>query len=196
MRFQSSQRSHEQLFFTDRLLAATVLRLFPRWVRPNDVTVFRMLATPFVLWLIIVQNYVWGIPVFLLVAFTDAIDGALARTRNQITDWGKLYDPLADKLLIGSVVAVVVLQHLDLWLGIAILGIESTFILGAWYFKWRGMIVQANVWGKIKMILEVLAVFLLLLSLMMQWPSLLPFSQATFMLAIAFALVSLVTYGI
>ncbi len=196
MRFAAKPRAHEQLFFTDRLLAATVLRFIPRTVTPNSVTILRMLATPVVLWLIIVQNYAWGIPVFLFIAFTDAIDGALARTRNQITDWGKLYDPLADKLLIGSVVAVVVLQHLDLWLGVAILGIEGAFILGAWYFKWRGMEVQANVWGKIKMLLQVIAVFLLLLSLMMSWPSLLPFSQATFMLAIAFALVSLVTYGI
>ena len=188
--------SHEQILFTDRILAKTILRLIPQWVRPNHVTVFRMLATPFVLWFIVAQQYAWGIPIFLLVAFTDAIDGAMARTRDQITEWGKVFDPVADKLLIGSVVVVIVLHHLDFYLGVAILGIEATFIAGAAFYKWKRMDVQANLWGKIKMNLQVLGVLVLLLSLMFDWHALLPFSEATFMLAIVFALVSLVTYGI
>ncbi|MDO8435700.1 MAG: CDP-alcohol phosphatidyltransferase family protein, partial [bacterium] len=87
---------HAKILWTDKLLARTILHLFPYSVRPNHVTAFRLIATPFVVWVLASENYVWGIPFFLLVAFTDAIDGAMARTRDQITDVGKLFDPLAD----------------------------------------------------------------------------------------------------
>lgn len=174
----------------------TFLHLIPRSVTPNAVTILRMVATPFVLWLLVVGEYGWGIPVFLLTALTDWIDGAMARTRNQITDWGKIYDPLADKLLIGSVVVVLVMRELSFTLGAAILALESFFIVSAWWRHKRGRVVEANRWGKIKMILQVAGVTLLLIALVTDLPSLFPFSKATFFLAIIFALVSLVTYGI
>ncbi len=178
------------------MLAATILHLIPMRVRPNHVTVFRMLATPLVLILLHVQNYAWGIPVFFFVALTDAIDGAMARTRNQITDWGKMYDPVADKLLIGSVIIVFVMRELSVGLGLAVLGIEACFLVSAWWRLKKGAIVQANIWGKIKMNLEVLGVLLLMFSVVTDWGPLLPFSKGTFILAILFALVSLVTYGV
>lgn len=185
-----------KLQWSDRVLRATLLPLIPRRVKPNHVTVLRMLATPFVLLLLMRGEYGWGLLAFLLVALTDAIDGAMARTRNQITEWGKTYDPVADKLLIGSVVIVVVMRELDYLLGLAILGIEALFIVTAWWRLKKGGVVEANRWGKIKMILQVVGVTFLLIALVTGWPPLFPFSKATFLLAIIFALVSLVTYGI
>lgn len=182
--------------WSDTLLKHTILPCIPRYVMPNHVTVVRMLTTPIVLVLLMRGMYGWGIIAFLLVALTDAIDGAMARTRDQITEWGKVYDPVADKLLIGSVVIVVVMRELGVALGLTLLGIEALFIIAAWWRLHTGRAVQANIWGKIKMILQVLGVTLLLLALVTDWSPFVPVSQATFLLAIVFALVSLVTYGI
>lgn len=182
--------------FSDHILRVTLLRLIPRSVTPNAVTIFRMIATPFILWILVRGEYGLGMLAFLFVALTDAIDGAMARTRNQITDWGKMYDPLADKLLIGSVVVVLVMRELSFFLGVSILAIEILFIISAWWRHTKGRVIEANRWGKIKMGLQVLGVALLLAALVTEWPPLFPFSTATFSLAIIFALVSLVTYGI
>lgn len=194
--YRHAQRDPYQLYWYDRVLQYTLLPLIPRWILPNHITVFRMIATPVVLWLLLSQRYSLGIPVFVLVAFTDALDGALARTRRQITKWGSTFDPVADKLLIGSVVIIFVMQQLDFWLGVAILALETIFILTAWWRLHHGRAVQANIWGKIKMNLQVLGVVILLLAVVMQWSHFIPFSRITFYLAIVFALVSLVTYGI
>jgi CDP-diacylglycerol--glycerol-3-phosphate 3-phosphatidyltransferase len=186
----------DQPTIIDRALAQTILRLFPHRVTPNQVTMFRFIATPVVLYLLLVGWYGWGLLAFLLAAITDAIDGAMARTRNQVTEWGKLYDPLADKILVGSVVLAVVVRELDLILGLSIVTIEAVIIGLAWYGRSHGRVVQANKWGKIKMNLQVLGVTLLLLALAFGIPQVLPISKASFVLAIVFALVSLVTYGI
>ena len=186
----------DQPTIIDRALARTILRAFPRRVTPNQVTMFRFIATPIVLYLLVVGYYGWGLAAFLVAAFSDAIDGALARTRNQVTDWGKLYDPLADKLLIGSVVFGVVVRELDLVIGLSVITVEAAIIGLAWYGRSHGRMVQANKWGKLKMFLEVVGVTLLLLALAFGIPQVLPISKASFVLAILFALVSLVTYGI
>ncbi len=186
----------EKILPTDRLLAATVLRLFPRSVTPNHLTQVRFVLTPLVALVLAFGYLKIGLVFFILVAFTDALDGAMARTRDQVTDWGKLFDPLADKLLIGSVVIVIVMQHLDFWLGITILVIEiATIMLAAWK-RYTGVVLQANKWGKTKMILEVIGVSILIVGLFTGWPHLLPVSITVFYLAIVFALISLGSYGI
>src|SRR5690242_2692989 len=92
----------------DRLFAATLGRLTPRWVRPNHLTLLRLLLVPFVLYFLAHERYAIGVPLFLFAALTDWFDGALARTRKQITEWGITHDPFVDKLLIGSVLFVIV----------------------------------------------------------------------------------------
>lgn len=186
----------DQPTIIDRFLQRIILWAIPRRVIPNQVTMFRFFATPLVLYLLLVGKYGWGLLAFLIAAFSDAIDGALARTRSQITEWGKLYDPLADKLLIGSVVFAVVVRELDLVIGLSVITVEAAIIGLAWYGRSRGRVIQANAWGKIKMILEVIGVVLLLLALAFGIPEVIPISKASFVLAILFALVSFVTYGI
>lgn len=180
----------------DRFLEKTVLKLIPSFIHPNHVTVFRLIATPFVACLMFYGNYEIGLVAFLLVAFTDAIDGSMARTRHQVTDWGKIYDPLADKILIGSMVFVIVLRYIDFWTAIIIVALEIIIVITGWIRKKRGKEVQANVWGKIKMILQVLGVTILLLSIIFDVAALLPLASGALYLAIAFAIVSLLTYGI
>ncbi len=186
----------DKLFFHDKLLAKTALKLFPKIVKPNHLTIFRFLTTPIVAILMLYEHYYIGLIAFLLVAFTDALDGSMARTRDQITDWGKVYDPLADKILIGSMVFIIILRYIDFWTAIIIISLEFIIISVAWVRKVKGIKIQANIWGKIKMMLQVAGVVILLLAIVFDLAALLPLASGVLYLAIAFAVVSLLTYGI
>lgn len=192
----SFERDPYRLFPHDKLLGATIIRFIPSFVTPNAVTWFRFIATPFVLYLLYVGDYAAGVPLFVLTAFTDAIDGSLARLRKQITEWGMLYDPIADKFLIGSVILLVVIQHMNPAFGIIILILEALLITGGFIRKRMGLPVMANVVGKIKMFLQFLGVTFLLVSIWSGVTLLIPFSIATLSLAIVFAVASLLTYGL
>ena len=187
----------EKVFPHDELMARTVLKAFPRTVTPNEVTLFRIIATPFVFLLILYDYLDIGIVAFILVAFTDAIDGSMARTRHQITRFGMLFDPLADKFLIGSMVLLLVFKNFNFWLGFGILGVEIILIMTALVAKVKFKTVRAaNRWGKLKMILQVAAVFLTLLALLLDFPSLLTYAAGLFGLAIGAAIVSLFAHSI
>jgi CDP-diacylglycerol--glycerol-3-phosphate 3-phosphatidyltransferase len=186
----------EKVLPLDKIIDFLFLRFFPNFIKPNHITVFRFLATPVVAFFMFFGHHSIGFVMFLIVAFTDALDGAMARTRNQITEWGKVYDPLADKILIGSMVFIIVLRYVDFWTSIIIIGLELVIIITAWIRKLNGYKVEANLWGKIKMMLQVLGVSILLLSIIFDLAALLPFASGVLYLAIAFAIVSLLTYGI
>lgn len=194
--FDSNYQKSDRLFFHDKFMKATFLKLVPRRVVPNHLTFFRFVATPIVILLMLYHHYSVALVAFLLVAFTDTIDGSLARVRGQITEWGKMYDPLADKVLIGAMVFTIVLRYIDLWTAGLIVGIEAAIIVVAWKRKREGGKVQANIWGKIKMFLQVTGVVILLLSVAFSWANILPLASGTLYLAIAFAVISLLTYGI
>ena len=186
----------DKVFPHDRFLAATVLKLVPRSITPNMITVVRFALTPLVAYLMCSKQYTVGLIAFIVTAFTDAMDGSMARTRDQITDWGKVYDPVADKVLIATMVFIIILRYMDPWTAYMIVFIEILIVLVAWLRLKKGITVQANVWGKIKMILQVTGVIILLLSLVFSWGALLPLASGALYLAIAFAIVSLLTYGI
>lgn len=187
----------EHVFPHDSLMAKTVLRLLPKQVTPNQVTGLRVLLTPLVIWLISTGHFVIGVILFVATAFTDVIDGSLARTRHKITTFGMLFDPIADKLLIGSLVLLLVFQHFHYSLGISVLGMEIVFVMTALIAKVRFHTVKAaNLWGKVKMMLQVLAVFFTLVALVLSSPALLTLAAWTFGLAIGFAVLSLFTHGI
>lgn len=186
----------EALFFHDKLMAKTVLRFVPNWLTPNHFTIARMISIPFVAWLIYTEQYSIGFWTFLLSAFTDVIDGSLARTRDKITKWGKIYDPIADKLLISAMIYFIVFNRIDHLTAYLILTLEVSIVTIGWIRLRLGYKVQANLWGKIKMLLQVLGVSVLLLSVVFDFAALLPLANGTFYLAIAFAVVSLLTYGI
>ena len=89
---------------------------------PNALTVLRLLLVPIFLWLLLENtdsSRWWALGVFVVAAYTDHLDGKLARSRNLITNFGKLADPIADKFL-----------TLGAFVGLSILG-ESTWL---WWF--------------------------------------------------------------
>lgn len=179
----------------DRLMAATVLKLVPSFIRPNHFTVARLVLTPFVLALLWLKWWEVLVPVFMLTAFTDVIDGSLARTRAQITMWGTAADPVADKILIGSVVVLFVAQEINPLFAALIVFLELLIVLSGLRRARRGAFVSANVYGKLKMLMQVLGVALLLLARAFGIEMFVPVSMGTFSLAIVFAIISLFTYG-
>lgn len=180
----------------DYVLKYTVLPFIPKFVKPNHVTVLRMLLTPVVLYLLVMDNYTWGVPLFFFAAFTDAVDGTLARVRKQITEWGSIYDPVADKLLISSVVILIVAAHINVWLALIIVVLDILHLVGGFIRKHEGHKVQANLWGKIKMSLQVAGVMALLIALWSGMDLFIPFSAGAFYLAVGFAVISLYTHGV
>lgn len=191
-----SHRDPHKLFPHDYIMRYTVIPLIPKWITPNIVTVFRILLIPVVMWFLYIENFAVGVPLFLFAAFTDILDGSLARLRKQITDWGTFYDPLADKLLIGMVVMLIVVKHVNVIFGLVIIIIEALIILGGYIRKSRGTLNGSNILGKTKMFFQVLGVTFLLISLWAGMSLFIPISIGTLSLAIVLAVISLFSYGI
>lgn len=180
----------------DKFVQKTLLWMFPaRFVRPNHITVVRFVLSPLVFWFFWQQQYVAGLITFLLVSLTDAIDGSMARTRRQITIWGTIYDGVADKILITGSVLILVIQHLSFRLAMLIVGIEVLTAVVALYLKARGVIRSANLWGKIKMNLQVVAVALLLIQMIWKIPEFTRVSYDVFVASIIFAVVSIFAHA-
>lgn len=193
--FKKDEKETIKITISDRILSWTLLRLIPKSVVPNYITIVRLIAIPFVLYYLSAGHYLFGLGVFLFAAITDALDGALARTRNQITGWGKTLDPLADKLLIGSVIVVIAGKYISLGLVVAIIVIELLLIAKVVYIKEiKGQPVQAVWSGKIKMILQTVAVSATLIFAVFGGIAWFLLAQGAFYLAILFGLISLFVY--
>lgn len=180
----------------DRLLAATLLRFIPWSVPPNAMTGVRFLLTPFVIYFLAVGNFSVAVPLFIIAALTDALDGSMARTRNQITVWGTTYDPVADKLLIGSVIVYLIVKHVYLPIGVAIITLETVFLVGGYLERCRGRICEPSWWGKMKMLFQVVGITLLLFGAWFSVPMLINGAAAVLMLSIGLGFAGLVRYGI
>lgn len=180
---------------TDRFLAKLFLPLIPLWVRPNHLTSLRFIATPFVLYLLWQGNFKWGLPLFILTAFTDALDGAMARVRKQITVWGTIYDPVADKILVGGAVLILIFKIYP-WLALAVVVLELLTFCGGLYLKLKGRLSPANTWGKIKMVLQVVAVGFFLLGMLAGGTILFTVSFWIFVLSLLFSVVNIFSRGL
>ena len=183
--------------WSDRLLAATFLKLLPRRVTANQITIFRFFTVPFIAYFVYRGFYLSTLTIFAISAFTDALDGALARTTNRITEWGKMFDPLADKILIGLTTIILVPRYFGIGLAITILAIDMFLIGSAYFFKnTAGKHIRANWWGKLKMILQSVGVSILLLYAVLNFPVLLLAAQYLLYASIVFAVISVITYNL
>ncbi|MDD4900839.1 MAG: CDP-alcohol phosphatidyltransferase family protein [Patescibacteria group bacterium] len=181
--------------FFDNLLAQSILRLIPRLVLPNHVTMLRFILIPPIAYLLLIDQMLWSFVLFVVAALTDAIDGAMARTRNQITEWGEFFDPLADKFLVGVVVMVLVTKYISVFVAGLIVGIELLLIIVALHLKLTTQKrIKAQAMGKVKMATQVLALILLFVYILSSLPLFLISATWCFYLAIAFAVVSVFIY--
>jgi CDP-diacylglycerol--glycerol-3-phosphate 3-phosphatidyltransferase len=129
---------------------------------PNLLTVFRILLVPvLVVALLDTTSSSWlAAAVFAAASLTDAIDGYIARWRKQITTFGKLMDPVADKLLIIAALVVLVSQdRVPGWIAMVIIAREFAVTATRMAATGQGVVISANWWGKAKTIVQVAAIF-------------------------------------
>ncbi|MBX2992737.1 MAG: CDP-alcohol phosphatidyltransferase family protein [Bacteroidetes bacterium] len=111
-----------------------------------------VLAVPFAMVMLsdIPDKTLWGILILAVAALTDKLDGALARKYNEITEWGKILDPLADKIGIGVVAVVLVMLGLvPLWFVLVLFGRDLLILAGGLYLKkYTSIVPQSNLLGK------------------------------------------------
>jgi CDP-diacylglycerol--glycerol-3-phosphate 3-phosphatidyltransferase len=133
---------------------------------PNVLTMLRIVAVPVVVVALLEetpQGDVIAAAVFALAALTDGLDGYIARRRKEITTFGKLMDPLADKLLItAALVSLVSLNRLAAWIAMVIIAREFAVTGLRSVAAERGVVIAASWLGKVKTALQVLAVFALI----------------------------------
>ncbi len=129
----------------------------------NRVTLIRMLLIPVFVVVVLARLPNWGpwiaAAIFTALASTDALDGYLARSRNEVTTFGKFMDPLADKLLItAALISLVQLAKLSAW--IAIIIISREFIVSGMRMVAvaEGKVIAASWYGKLKTVFQIAAV--------------------------------------
>ncbi|MFN3417913.1 MAG: CDP-diacylglycerol--glycerol-3-phosphate 3-phosphatidyltransferase [Pyrinomonadaceae bacterium] len=141
---------------------------------PNYLTIGRILIVPLLVvalltpvaeyWLGI-SGYALAIIIFLAAAITDILDGHFARRRNQVSTLGKFLDPIADKLLVSAALIVLVEKHLaPSWAVVIILGREFIVTGLRSVAASDGIIIQAQMSGKIKMWAQCIAIVALLVA--------------------------------
>ena len=139
---------------------------------PNKLTIFRILLVPImvIISLINIPVEILGIPlkfiiidiIFIIGALTDKLDGYLARKNNQITNFGKFLDPIADKILVISAMLILVeANKLPAWIPIII--ITREFAVSGYRLiavEQNGKVIAANMWGKLKTVTQMIAISL------------------------------------
>src|SRR4051794_29897268 len=101
--------------------------------------------------------------VFAFASATDWVDGWLARQSNSVTTFGKLMDPVADKLLvIAALVSLVSLDRLPAWVAMVIIARELAVTMSRVAAGAQGVVISANRWGKAKTLVQVATIFLLI----------------------------------
>jgi CDP-diacylglycerol--glycerol-3-phosphate 3-phosphatidyltransferase len=133
---------------------------------PNVLTVLRIMLVPVVVVALLGNTPagdVLAAVVFALASLTDFVDGRLARARGSITTFGKLMDPLADKLLIiAALLSLVSLNRLEAWVAMVIITRElavTVLRLGA---TQAGVVIGASIFGKVKTCMQIAAILALI----------------------------------
>jgi len=133
---------------------------------PNVLTLARILAVPVIVVALLGETPngdALAAGVFALAACTDGLDGYIARRRQDVTTFGKLMDPLADKLLIvAALVALVSLDRLAAWVAMVIIAREVAVTGLRAVAAEQGVVIAASWLGKAKTALQVAAVFALI----------------------------------
>lgn len=172
---------------------------------PNALTLLRIFFVPLLLavllrkdvylqtpWITLSKEWL-ALPIFLVAALTDLLDGIIARRRSQISTLGTLLDPVADKLLISAaLISLVELQMLPAWMVVVIVGREFAVSGLRSIAAAEGYTIEASDLGKTKMVLQVIAVSLLLVGA--HWPLASRAGLAAIWLVVLFAVVSAVDY--
>jgi len=172
---------------------------------PNLLTLLRIFFVPLLVAALVQENLAFpvagieitneflALAIFLVASATDLLDGYLARRWGQITTVGTLLDPIADKLLISSaLIALVEVDRVQAWMTILIIGREFAVSGLRSIAASAGYVIQASDLGKTKMVAQVIAVTLILLS--MHWAQLQPVATVWLWVVVVVSIVSAANY--
>ena len=140
----------------------------------NKLTIFRILLVPImaIIPYLNLEGNFYGLPytyfwlelIFIVASITDKLDGQIARSRNEVTTFGKFLDPLADKILVlTAMVLLVELGKIPAWIPIIVLARE--FLISGYRLvavEKGGKVIAASFWGKLKTVTQMLAIVLII----------------------------------
>ena len=133
---------------------------------PNKLTIIRAIAVPFFIVFYLMEMYVPALVIFVAASITDYFDGKIARAQNLVTNFGKIMDPLADKILVYSALCLFVESGIiAAWMMIIILAREFVIAGMRTVAASEGRVLAAGMSGKIKTALQMVAVCVMLFSL-------------------------------
>ena len=137
---------------------------------PNILTSIRILAIPLFAWLVLRSEgqhmswMLWSLGCFVALMITDKLDGDIARAKNLVTDFGKIADPIADKALISTaLICLNINGSLPVWVTIVIIVREIGITIWRMFELRKGNVVPASKGGKLKTVLQTIAVTLFLI---------------------------------
>ena len=139
---------------------------------PNKITILRVVLIPiFIVFLYVKIRYVEYIAAlaFIILALTDALDGYLARKRKEITNLGKLIDPLADKLLISAALIFLIGRGVPAWMAFVIIAREFAVTGLRLSASSKDVTIAASKWGKIKTISQIVAIVAVIINFPFNW---------------------------
>lgn len=131
---------------------------------PNALTLVRFFIIPFIIYYLVKDEYLLAFIILTLSGLTDILDGTIARKFNFITNFGKLIDPLADKVTQLSILCTLVFKGIiPLWIIIIVLLKEAFMVSGASFLYGRDLVVSSKWYGKSATVLFYLAIAVSLL---------------------------------
>lgn len=140
---------------------------------PNALTLFRIFLVPFLVVVLLTKfegREIVALAIFLVATATDFFDGWLARRRGEITTLGTLLDPIADKLLISAAfISLVEVGLIPAWMVVVVVGREFAVTGLRSIASGQGIVISASNWGKVKMVSQITAISLLILSERYAW---------------------------
>ena len=128
---------------------------------PNILTVLRFFLIPFTIYYLTKDEYISAMIVLTISGLTDVLDGAIARKFNLITNFGKLIDPLADKITQVSILGTLVVKNIiPLWILVVVLVKEAAMVAGASFLYGKELVVSSKWYGKAATVLFYFAIVL------------------------------------
>ena len=131
---------------------------------PNILTIIRFLLIPFIVYFIFTEQFILAFVFFTISGITDVADGFIARKFNLVSNFGKLMDPLADKLTqISTLASLALVNIIPIWILIIVLIKEFIMIVGASFLYGKDVVVYSKWYGKLATVLFYIAIVLSLI---------------------------------
>lgn len=156
----------------------------------NKITILRIILVPIFLFILAIKvkyGTLIATVVFIIAALTDTLDGYIARSRNQVTKFGKFLDPLADKLIVtAALISLVEMKKLPTWVVMIIIAREFAITGLRAVAASEGVIIAASKWGKAKTVTQIIAIVAALIEI--------PYNNILIFIAVLITIISGIDY--